>query len=80
MSVRPSVRKLPVTVFEQKTWNLVHSILEALEKNEIFIFSNFEFLRAFFTPFYPKKRWKMAKKALKPTDGAFSPALSFQDK
>ena len=38
MSVRPYVRKLPVTVFERKTWNLVHSMLEALEKNENFLF------------------------------------------
>ena len=60
--VRMYVRKLPVTVFERKTWNLVHSILVDLEKNYFFVFSNFEFLRAFLPPFTPKNVEKWPKK------------------
>ena len=44
-------------------------------KNKNFIFSNFEFLRAFLSPFTPKKHWKMTKKAHKTTKrGIFSRA------
>ena len=58
LSVGSSVRNLPVIVFEQGTWNSIHIILVDLEKNEIFIFSNFKFLRIIL----PQKMVKKARK------------------
>ena len=80
MSVCPYVRKLQVTVFKRKTWNLVHSILEALEKNDFFIFSNFEFLRAFLPPFTPKNVENGQKSPKNIKTGHFLQGFRFQDK
>ena len=39
----------------------------SLRKKWLFYFFEFRIFKGLFTPFYPQKRWKMAKKALKTT-------------
>ena len=69
MSVCPEA---PGHNFEQESGILVPGTLVDLEKNGFF---EFQIFKGLLTPFYPRKRWKMAKKHEKQQSGAFSPAF-----